>query len=561
MRFPTHLIGSRAVRLQATAAVLFAAAAAAAAAAAPAERGAELPAHQACARAIRSALSYRQPLLEAAEKRDIEGYKRGLRELTPILVEARDQYEAAAVSGAWKEAALRREAFALRPRVDAILTLRLMAESPIRGYVQWAGKVPASTLDGAGRLFGQLDQLSLQVAALNAKAAGAPPAGARPAAVDAPAATKVAAVAVQPASAGGEAPPASVGEEAGPHFALKVSGGAFHGPGQLPDSPLPTGLLGHIRFNRFLTGETSFFNNGEAPPNAPEPGLNGKNDGRLSDGTPFNEHVWGGIAEVGRGAMKFMVVVTSNGPNRGTEKYTLQDDLNWRINTDLALDPGFPEGIVVSKDIRISSGVVWVPRSVQSQTGIEGGQDRAGSLPSGIPVVGRLGDYDGDGFLDGSIVGGSNVPITNLLAPGAPVVQRRDFVSDIPVKPLDAATLTLGSIANFAAVWAAADAADKTAEAKAWMRGHRADQLADVADRWAAAGRLLAKVSSDERPVREARAAVEAQAKAAAALLAWAKANRDAAPPAEIQGQAEQMWNTAKDLSTRLVPLTLIAAR
>lgn len=541
------------------------------AARAAAERQPELPAHEACERSLKAALAWEQPLQQAAARRDLDEYQKGLTDLSEILTQAHAQFEEAAVGGAWSAPAQRKVAFGLNSRFDAALILRLMAESPLRGYKQFTGKVPAGTLDGTGRLFGQLKQLAAGIAALNRQAASAVPAGARgavPALLISPASATAAVVApaavATPASAvtrAPEPPPASVNDDGRPHFALSVAGGTFHGPGQLPDSPLPTGLLGHIHFNRFLTGETAFFNNGEAPPNAPEPGLNGKNDGRLSDGTPFNEHVWGGIAEVGRGAMRFMVVVASNGPNRGTEKYTLEDDLNWRINTDLALDPGFPEGIVVSKDIRISSGVVWVPRSLQSERGIEGGQDRAGSLPSGVAVVGRLGDYDGDGFLDGSIVGGSNVPLTNILVPGAPVVQRRNFVSDIPVKPLEAATLTLGSIANFEAVWAAADDAARSAEARAWLRAHRIDYLTDVAGRWAAAGKLLATVSSGRGAVDEARAAVAEQSAAAASLIGWLKEHRDAAPPPEVRSQAERMWSVARQISARLVPLGEIASR
>jgi hypothetical protein len=237
-------------------------------------------------------------------------------------------------------------------------------------------------------------------------------------------------------------------------YELKITGGTFFGPGAMVDTPLPTGRLAHIEFSAPLKGETKFFNNGPAEPNVPfEKDIFGKIEGKLSNGVMFNEHVYGGIAVVGRGAMRFFTVIAYGGPNNGTEKYELQDNLDLEIRTDLALDPGFKEGLVISNNIRITTGILWVPLSLQSQQQMIGGTDKAGSLPSGAPILGALGDDDADGFMDGTIVGVGNIQLDHMFLPGAPVVQARHFKSDILIPYQDSATFTLASIRHVAGIW------------------------------------------------------------------------------------------------------------
>ncbi len=111
-------------------------------------------------------------------------------------------------------------------------------------------------------------------------------------------------------------------------YELKITGGTFYGPGAMVDTPLPTGSLAHIEFTSPLKGQTKFFNNGPAEPNVPgEIEIFGKFEGKLSNGQLFNEHVHGGVPVVGRGAMRFLAVIAAGGPNQGTEKYELQDNL------------------------------------------------------------------------------------------------------------------------------------------------------------------------------------------------------------------------------------------
>lgn len=275
--------------------------------------------------------------------------------------------------------------------------------------------------------------------------------------------------------------------EKGP-YTLNVVGGMFYGPGKIAKSPLPPGTLSHIELNCSLTGGTAFFNNGAAPPNiASEAEMGGEPDGRLSNGRLFNEHIDGGIAEVGGGMLRMMTVIAGEGPNEGRENYTLTPAYNWNLRTDLALDPGFPEGLVVSENLLITTGINRVPFSVQTQLNIPGGQDRASELPSGTPVVGRLGDYDGDGYLDGRLIGASTIQLEHMLMPGAPVLQTRRFTSNIPIAPVDAALLMAAGLENIAEVWAFANDPEQTGPAQAYVQANWADYIAETNERLQAA--------------------------------------------------------------------------
>jgi hypothetical protein len=218
----------------------------------------------------------------------------------------------------------------------------------------------------------------------------------------------------------------------------------------MPATPLAGGKFTYVKVNASLEGNLTFFNNGVAEPNIPgEKEIFGSfRGGLLSNGVPFNEHLHGGIVTIGQGAMRMLAVVASDGDNKGGETYRVDERLNWRLKTDMALDPGFPEGLVISRNIDITSGVLWVPPSLQTEANTPGGFDKADYLPSGGPIVGSLGDADEDGFLDGRIVGSGRTPLKFLFVPGAPLIMSRTIVTDIPVKPRVSGILELAGVAN-----------------------------------------------------------------------------------------------------------------
>ncbi|MGB0659827.1 MAG: hypothetical protein ACPGNV_06565 [Mangrovicoccus sp.] len=247
---------------------------------------------------------------------------------------------------------------------------------------------------------------------------------------------------------------------------LTFTGGAIYGPGPMAEAVMPEGYISNLRLDHMLNGGMAWFNNGPEEPNVPsEIELFGRNTGLLSDGTPFNEHAHGGVMPVGQGALRMIAVIAQRGPNGGHEKFRLDKALNLRLLADMALDPGFPQGLIVSEGLDITSGVTWVAFSLQTQNGTEGGYDQASSLPSGLPVFGRLGDADEDGLLDGELVGVGSAPIDYMFVPGAPLVQRRSFITDIPMSPRALGIIELAGLQNFAIVLKAFDTAPEAARA------------------------------------------------------------------------------------------------
>lgn len=283
---------------------------------------------------------------------------------------------------------------------------------------------------------------------------------------------------------------------------LDVIGGVFYGPGNIPDSPLAVGRLSNLELETPLTGVIPFFNNGSAVPNlAGEKQLMGRSEGRLSDGRLYNENTDDGVTSIGNGILDFFITVAADGPNKGQGVYTLQNNLNLEIRTDLALDPGFKEGLVVSENLRITTGLLWTPFSLQYQQGMQGGVEQAGSLPSGAPVLGKLGDYDGDGLLEGDIIGVSNVPLGHVFSPGLPVVQVRKFRSDIPMQPEDSATFILASVHNIADIWQKLKAGEIKENARAYVFEHLSEYLGEALRRIVTSEQLLDKyLQADTKP-------------------------------------------------------------
>lgn len=242
--------------------------------------------------------------------------------------------------------------------------------------------------------------------------------------------------------------PPALAEEGG--YTITTVAGTVYGPGPMPATPLAGGKFTHVKTNPRLEGDIAFFNNGPAEPNVPgEKEIYGSfRGGLLSNGVPFNEHLHGGIVTIGQGALRMLAVVASDGDNKGGESYRVDERLNWRWKTDMALDPGFPEGLVVSRNINITSGVLWIPPSLQTEGNLQGGFDHADYIPSTGPIVGGLGDFDEDGFLDGRMVGAGRTPLQYLFVPGAPLVMSRTIVTDIPVKPRASGLLELAGCAN-----------------------------------------------------------------------------------------------------------------
>lgn len=241
--------------------------------------------------------------------------------------------------------------------------------------------------------------------------------------------------------------PLTASAAAEPH-SFKLYGGHFFGPGPIvPDTALPEGAIRGISFDSAkLEGAAAYAEGGKV----------------LSDGkTKANANIDAGALEIGKSQTElkgknkgktegktFWLYAVAGGPNQGKERYGFDANYNMVWKVDLALDPGFPEGIVRVDGFELTTGICKVPTSLQTASKLPGGYDKAGSLASGTRIVGRVGDFDADGFLDGIIVATANVPMQADLLPGAPVANKRGFKTDIRIDPLFAMELTLHGIVN-----------------------------------------------------------------------------------------------------------------
>lgn len=220
---------------------------------------------------------------------------------------------------------------------------------------------------------------------------------------------------------------------------FKLVGGHFFGPGPIvPDTALPVGYLRNIKFNiKTFSGYAKFSNDGSKK-------------GYLSDGkTRINQNIDAGILDIGGGSNPVLLVAVKGGKNKGREYYSLADDYSFVWKVDIALDPGFAEGIINVEDFILTTGLVRIAHSAQTEQGIPGGYDQAGTLMSGQYLAGRVGDFDQDGFMDGVVVAAPRVPLISNMLPGSPVGNQRGFETDIEIPAHLAYELTLHGIAQF----------------------------------------------------------------------------------------------------------------
>lgn len=211
-----------------------------------------------------------------------------------------------------------------------------------------------------------------------------------------------------------------------------MGAGTFYGPGRLPDSVLFDVNIRNVAFTSAATFVTPFFNNGGKAPNVPgEVATSATPDGFFSDGkTAINENAEVGPFELN--GTPFLVGIGAGGAHRGEQISVLLDDHTMIMTMDIVFDMGIGAAGVVAAPFYGTTKEVTVPLSLQTQMGFPGGVDRAGSLKSGDKLRGRLGDFNGDGMLDGAIVVTGNMPLKSVFMPGAPYALIRYFDTDMP---------------------------------------------------------------------------------------------------------------------------------
>jgi tetratricopeptide (TPR) repeat protein len=231
-----------------------------------------------------------------------------------------------------------------------------------------------------------------------------------------------------------------------PTFTVTLTGGTLFGPGPLPDQPLNPGRLANMVLGSAINGHIPAFNNRGAEPNLPGEILQGKAvDGLLSDGTEANENIDVGFVSLMNGKFRLFLSAVQDGPNKGKINFFLDDGWHWTILDDIAIDPGFPVGVIKFQDFTFSTSPRVLPVSRQTEAKSPAGVDQSGSIPSGGVVPGALGDANFDGRLDGTLNAIGRFPYDSVLLPGTPFAQTRVFDTDIPVTSAQAALLTLAN--------------------------------------------------------------------------------------------------------------------
>lgn len=232
-------------------------------------------------------------------------------------------------------------------------------------------------------------------------------------------------------------------------FTVDLTGGDLYGPGPMPDQPLEPGRLNDLRLDHALSGVIPPNNNGGEEPNAPGELRQGLViDGKFSDGTLVQESVDVGYVELLNGQFKLFLAAIQSGKNEGVVEFFLDRSWHWTIHDDIGIDPGFAVGVIKFEDFTFSTSPRVLPYSWQTEKGVPGAMDRAGSLASNDVVPGRIGDADFDGFVDGTFNAVGRFPLTSIILPGAPFGQIRHFVSDVPIRPEQAAFLALANKLN-----------------------------------------------------------------------------------------------------------------
>lgn len=208
--------------------------------------------------------------------------------------------------------------------------------------------------------------------------------------------------------------------------------GTFFGPGNLPDSVLFDAVIHNIAFSAPSHMITPFFNNGGTEPNVCAESVFGPFGAVMSDGvTRVNENV--DVCAFTVAGIPALFAVIDGGPHAGEQLADIQPDGTVMTMTmDFGFD--FGGGRVLRVPFKATTASVTIPFSLQTQQGLPGGIDQAGSLPSGSTLTGRLGDFDRDGFIDGGVVLAGNIPLESPIFPGAPYALIRTFVTDLPVK-------------------------------------------------------------------------------------------------------------------------------
>ena len=211
--------------------------------------------------------------------------------------------------------------------------------------------------------------------------------------------------------------------------------GQFFGPGtNTAEQPLFSMVARNMAFVTSADLITPFVNNGPGEPNIcaqKETGAS-RASGRLSNGLLINENI--DMCSMMIGSTRILPAVVRDGEQGGQQIFMTLQDGNMVLTSDLGLEVIGKKKGIVRLPLYATTGSVTVPLSLQTQGGaVGGGVDQAGIYPSGTVLTGRIGDFNGDGWIDGTLVAIGVMPLDSPIFPGQPFAFYRHFEMDVPI--------------------------------------------------------------------------------------------------------------------------------
>jgi hypothetical protein len=175
---------------------------------------------------------------------------------------------------------------------------------------------------------------------------------------------------------------------------------------------------------------TPFWNNGAEEPNVKSEKDFPPVDGLLSDGTKINENVDLGTFTLA--GVRFLPAIGEGGEFMGQQMAETSTDGNVTMVMDLLLDLGIGQKGIIRIPFRGTTGTVTVPGPLSNPQGATGAA-QAGPIKTGETISGRIGDFNNDGFIDGTLVAAGVMPLSSPVYPGQPFAMARNFETDIPI--------------------------------------------------------------------------------------------------------------------------------
>jgi len=220
-----------------------------------------------------------------------------------------------------------------------------------------------------------------------------------------------------------------------------LGSGGFLGPGaRKEEDPLFEAVIHDMVFVSPLDFVTPFRNYGSPDSTiCAQQEVRSRKAGQLSDGTPINERV--DTCSMTLDGTRLITAVVNGGPFAGQQRSVTIEDGNVIMSMDYALDLNIGEKGVIRLPFYGTTGSITVPYSLQTQAGGHG-VDQAGKYPSGTVLTGRIGDFNEDGWIDGTLVATGVLPLDSPIYPGQPYVLYRNFETNIPIDGALAGNIT-----------------------------------------------------------------------------------------------------------------------